>query len=76
MSACSVSHHPSTAGILDVRQASTCFHVRLAASVKENRYPNFSPFAAELRKADVRENNNVVGGAPLEFDISSGSKHK
>ena len=34
--------------------------VRLVASLKENRYPNCSSFAAELRKADVNENINIA----------------
>ena len=34
--------------------------VRLVASLKENRYPNCSSFAAELRKADISENINVA----------------
>ena len=34
--------------------------VRLVASLKENRYPNCSSFAAELRKADICENINVA----------------
>lgn len=34
--------------------------VRFVASLKENRYPNCSSFAAELRKADISENINVA----------------
>lgn len=34
--------------------------VRLVASLKENRYPNCSSFAAELREADIDENLNVA----------------
>lgn len=34
--------------------------VRLVASLKENRYPNCSSFAAELCEADIDENINVA----------------
>jgi len=34
--------------------------VRLVASLKENRFPNCSSFAAELREADIDENLNVA----------------
>ena len=60
--------------------------VRLVASLKENRYPNCSSFAAELRKADISENINVACtpktiardiqilkddfGAPIKFNAS------
>lgn len=58
--------------------------VRLVASLKENRYPNCSSFAAELCEADIDENLNVACspktiardiqilkndfGAPIRFD--------
>ena len=60
--------------------------VRLVASLKENRYPNCSSFAAELRAADVNENINIACtpktvardiqvlkndfGAPIKFSAS------
>ena len=60
--------------------------VRLVASLKENRYPNCSSFAAELREADVNENINIACtpktvardiqvlkndfGAPIKFSAS------
>ena len=60
--------------------------VRLVASLKENRFPNCSSFAAELRKADISENINVACtpktiardiqilkddfGAPIKFNAS------
>lgn len=60
--------------------------VRLVASLKENRYPNCSSFAAELRAADVNENINIACtpktvardiqvlkndfGAPIKFNAS------
>ena len=60
--------------------------VRLVASLKENRYPNCSSFASELRKADISENINVACtpktiardiqilkddfGAPIKFNAS------
>ena len=33
--------------------------IRLVAQLKENRYPNCSTFAAELRQLDLEENLNV-----------------
>jgi len=60
--------------------------VRLVASLKENRYPNCSSFASELRAADVNENINIACtpktvardiqvlkndfGAPIKFSAS------
>ena len=60
--------------------------MRLVASLKENRYPNCSSFAAELRAADVNENINIACtpktvardiqvlkndfGAPIKFSAS------
>ncbi len=60
--------------------------VRLVASLKENRYPNCSSFAAALRAADVNENINIACtpktvardiqvlkndfGAPIKFSAS------
>lgn len=34
--------------------------IRLVAQLKENRYPNCTSFAADLRKADVDENLNLA----------------
>ena len=58
--------------------------VRLAAQLKENRYPNCTSFAEEMRKADLDENLNLACsprtvyrdiqtlktdfGAPIKFD--------
>ena len=60
--------------------------IRLVAQLKENRYPNCSTFAAELRQLDIEENLNVACttktiardiavlkrdfGAPIDFDAS------
>ena len=34
--------------------------IRLVAQLKENRYPNCSSFAAEMRRADIEENLNLA----------------
>ena len=34
--------------------------IRLVAQLKENRYPNCSSFASDMRKADLDENLNVA----------------
>lgn len=60
--------------------------IRLAAQLKENRYPNCASFAEEMRKADLDENRNLACsprtvyrdiqtlkedfGAPIRFDAS------
>ena len=60
--------------------------VRLAAQLKENRYPNCASFAEEMRKADLNENLNLACsprtvfrdiqvlktefGAPIKFDAN------
>ena len=34
--------------------------IRLVAQLKENRYPNCTSFAEEMRKADIEENLNLM----------------
>lgn len=41
--------------------------IRLVAQLKENRYPNCSSFAADMRKADLDENLNVACTAKTIF---------
>ena len=41
--------------------------IRLVAQLKENRYPNCSSFAADMRKADLNENLNVACTAKTIF---------
>lgn len=41
--------------------------IRLVAQLKENRYPNCSSFASDMRKADLDENLNVACTAKTVF---------
>ena len=41
--------------------------IRLVAQLKENRYPNCSSFASDMRKADIDENLNVACTAKTVF---------